>query len=324
MKILWAKFLCVWMVIGLAVCGYAKESLVSVSIQLNWIPNVEFAGILIAKDKGWYEEAGIDLILKKKEKGISVVDEVISGRAMIGITGGSDLIKSVDKGLKIKAVAAQFQKSPFCLMSKNSQGIEKPEQLKGKKIGIKGPEGELMVKVILANYGINIEEVTIIPTGWELDPFIENKLDVLQAYMNNEPLILKEKGYDVTYLPAFKHGYDFYTGVFFTTENVIQEHPKLIQNFLDVTWRGWKEAFKDPGATAKIIVEKFYPEGSVIQQTESLKIFKHLATIGLGEHLIGYMEEQFWQKGIDILYQFKQIDKKIPASQVFTLEFLKK
>ncbi|OQX21832.1 MAG: hypothetical protein BWK80_32085, partial [Desulfobacteraceae bacterium IS3] len=70
--------------------------------------------------------------------------------------------------------------------------------------------------------------------------------------------------------------------------------------------------------------KKYYAEESVQHQTESLKVFNYLATVGIGENLIGYMEEQFWQKGIDILYNFKQIEKKIPAGDVFTLEFLKK
>jgi len=50
-------------------------------------------------------------------------------------------------------------------------------------------------------------------------------------------------------------------------------------------------------------------------------VFKYLATLGEGKYL-GWMEDNYWQKGIDILYNFKQIDKKIPANEVFTMDFL--
>jgi len=101
-----------------------------------------------------------------------------------------------------------------------------------------------------------------------------------------------------------------------------RKQPDMIRKFLDATLRGWEEAFRDPAATAKLVVEKYYPKGSVSQQTESLKVFKFLARLSEGKKRLGWMEKEYWAKGIDILHKFKQIDKKIPADDVFTLEFL--
>jgi len=52
--------------------GLAKEPLQPVTIQLNWMANVEFAGILLAKEQGWYKAAGIDLTIRewKRDSGI--------------------------------------------------------------------------------------------------------------------------------------------------------------------------------------------------------------------------------------------------------------
>ncbi len=323
MKNLCVKCLCLFIVMGFAINGYAKEPLVPVTIQLNWVPNVEFAGILIAKEKGWYEEAGIDLIIRSWKPGISFIDEVVSGNAHIGVTEGADLIRARADKKMIKAISVHFQKPPGCLISKKEKGIDSPEKIKGKKVGINQDE-VVMMKTVLANLGVSYEDITPVETESDVQSLVDDKIDVCVGYMNGEPLSMKEKGYEMNVIPLFKYGYDFYAGVVFATDRIIKENPKLIQKFMDVTLRGWKEAFKEPAATAKLVVEKFYPKGSVSQQTESLKIFKHLATIGIGESLVGYMEEQFWQKGIDIMYQFKQIEKKIPASDVFTLEFLKK
>jgi len=59
MKNIFAKCLCLSIVTFFAINGYAKEPLQPVTVQLNWVPNVQFAGILVAKEKGWYEEAGL-------------------------------------------------------------------------------------------------------------------------------------------------------------------------------------------------------------------------------------------------------------------------
>ncbi len=310
-----------------AICsgqGIAKEPPQPVTIQLNWMPTVQFAGILLAKERGWYEEAGIDLTVKAYEWGMVTIDEVVSGKAQIGLAEGDDLIRGKARDSNVKAIAVQLQKSPFCLMSKKDREIEKPEQLVGKKVGVSDPASVIMTKLVLASADLSYDkDITPIDSKWDIRKLVRNEIDVYVGFMNDEPLTMKEKGYETNVIPAFKYGYDFYSGVYFVTDTMIRKQPDMVRKFLDATLRGWKEAFRDPAGTAKLIVEKCYPQGSVSQQTESLKVFKLLATIGVGESLIGYMERPFWQEGIDILYKFKQIDRKIPAEDVFTLEFLK-
>lgn len=291
-------------------------------LQLNWIPNVQFAGVLFAQQRGWYQEAGVDLTVKGWEEGLSTVTEVVSGNAHIGIIEGVELIRAKTENLAIKAFAVDFQKSPFCLMSKQEQRIERPEQLVGKKIGIDSSETELMLRIVLASQGLQFQDITPVPVGWDLQPFIENKVDVYPAYMNDQPLIMKEQGYNVTYLPAFKYGYDFYSGVYIATETLIQQQPDLLLNFIAVTLRGWKEAFRDPAATAQMIIENYYPEGSVQQQTESLKLFRMLATVGEGKKYLGWMEEDAWAKGVDLLYKLEHIDQHVLVQDLLTMEFL--
>ncbi|MCP4398309.1 MAG: ABC transporter substrate-binding protein [bacterium] len=235
------------------------------------------------------------------------------------------MIKARAGGHAIRAIAAAFQKSPFCLMSKKERGINTPVDLKGKRIGISNDAGKLMVNIVLLSIGLGLENVTLIEVGWDFkQPFLDDEIDVYTAYLNDEPLMMKAQGVEVTCIPGFKYEYDFYDGVYFVTEEMLQKKPELVQAFLEVTLRGWQEAFKDYAGTAQLVVDKYYPDGSVSQQTEALKVYHTLATLGVGDDLIGYMEEEFWQKGIDLLYEFGQIEKKIPATDVFTLDFLDK
>jgi ABC-type nitrate/sulfonate/bicarbonate transport system substrate-binding protein len=324
MKKQWINALCVFIITSFAVSGYAKEPLQPLTLQLNWIKSVQFAGILLAKEKGRYKDAGIDLTVKERQKGISVIDEVVSGNAQIGIIASPDIIKSKTEGKPVKSFAVQLQKSPYCLISKKNKGINSPDKLKGKKIGIRSDAGELMVKIILADLGIKPEDIRLVKIGWDLQPLIDDSVDVTQGYMNHEPNVLKDMGYEINYLPAFKYGYNFYGDVYFTTEATIQNHPELIQNFLSVTLSEWQEALKAPQSAAQLITEKYLPkETTVAHETESLKIYSLLSTLGEGKKYLGWMEDAYWQKSIDILYNFRQTDKKIPASEVFTMDFLK-
>ncbi|MCP4398310.1 MAG: ABC transporter substrate-binding protein [bacterium] len=78
------KKVCVLMSLIVIICagqGYAEEPLQPMAIQLSWLPTVYAAGILLAEENGWYEDAGIDVAIKGWESGVSIVDEVMSGRA---------------------------------------------------------------------------------------------------------------------------------------------------------------------------------------------------------------------------------------------------
>jgi ABC-type nitrate/sulfonate/bicarbonate transport system substrate-binding protein len=299
------------------------EQLEPVTLQLNWFPTVQFAGILVAKERGWYEEVGIDLTIQSYDWDLSPIDEVTSGRAQIGIAEGDDLIKARVKGAPVKAISVQYQKSPFCLISKKDANIDTPKQLAGKKIGIADPASELMVRLMLATEELQYEDITPVEYKWDLQFLIDDTADVIVGFMNDEPLTLQEKGHDVQVMPGFKYGYDFYSGAYFVTETVLQEQPELLRRFLDATFRGWRETFKNPEAAATVVVNTYFPDGTVTQQTGSLKVFQRLMTLGIGEDLIGYMKEQDWAAGIDVLYDFQHIDKKVPATDLFTLQFLK-
>ena len=207
-------------------------------------------------------------------------------------------------------------------MSKKSLNITKPEDLKGKRIGINNSDSALVTTIVLANRGLKYEDILPVQAYWDLQPLIDDQFDAYLAFMNNEPLTMKERGYEVTYLPAFQYGYDFYSSVYFVTDALLQEQPELLRTFLEVTLRGWVEAFKDPAAAAALIVEKYVPDASVAQQTESLKMFQTLVTLGEGKKFFGWMGADFWGKGIEILSKFQQIEKTIPAEDVFTMDVL--
>jgi len=321
MKKLFVKWACLFIVLGFAGAGYAAEPLQPVTVQLNWVPNVQFAGILVAKEKGWYEESGIDLTVKGWKEGVVPIDDVVAGKAQVAVADAAELIRFRVRGSIVKAIGTAFRKSPSCLLSLKAKGIETPKQLAGKKVGIHNPESDVMIKIMLQSQGLKYEDIIPVKVGWDFQPLIDGTIDVYTAFMNNEPLTMKKMGYDVSYMPGFKYGYDFYSGLYIVSDEMIQKHPDLIQKFLEVSLKGWNEAYKNPSETAKLVVEKYYPAGEVEQQTESLKVFKYLATLGEGKYL-GWMEDNYWQKGIDILYDFKQIDKKIPAKDVFTMDFL--
>jgi len=108
------KWVCLFVVMGFAAAGYAAEPLQPLTVQLNWVTNVQFAGILVAKEKGWYEESGIDLTVKGWKEGVVPIDDVVAGKAQVAVADAAELIRLRVKGNrhsipKVAVVSAQFE-----------------------------------------------------------------------------------------------------------------------------------------------------------------------------------------------------------------------
>ncbi|HAO26039.1 MAG TPA: hypothetical protein DCQ49_13330, partial [Methylophaga sp.] len=80
----------------------------SVTVQLKWRHQFQFAGFYAAIQQGFYQQEGLEVSLRERHPGISVINEVTSGRADYGV-GGIGLLAEYADGSPIRALAAIFQ-----------------------------------------------------------------------------------------------------------------------------------------------------------------------------------------------------------------------
>lgn len=106
-----------------------------VSLQLSWKHQFQFAGYYVAKELGYYKEAGIDVDIKEFYFGVDLTQSVLDGSSDFAV-GRSSIIIEKAEGKNIVAIAAIYQKSPLMLLVREDSGIKKLEDLKNKKIMI--------------------------------------------------------------------------------------------------------------------------------------------------------------------------------------------
>ena len=127
---------------------------VPIVMQLDWKANVQFAGLLLAKERGWYADAGLDVRIQPADSAdILVVQSVLTEPNTIGSSESSALLEARGKGAKIKAVATMFQGSPMALLSLEKSGISEMRDLVGKRIGMH-TDGRRVLDVAFADAGI--------------------------------------------------------------------------------------------------------------------------------------------------------------------------
>ena len=234
----------------------AKE-LDKVSLQLQWKDQFQFAGYYVAKEKGFYEEAGLDVEIKKFDFGIVPSDEVVSGRATYGV-GRSSLIYDRYRNKPVVILAAILQSSPNVLLTRSANGIHSIKDLKNKRTMMTIDSLEAVsIQAMLISNGIIFNDLTVQKHSFDPMDLINNNTDIMSSYVSNEPFILKENGFDSKIFDPRDYGFDFYDDILFTSDKEIKNNKERADRFLKASLRGWQYAFDNIKETVALIKSKY-------------------------------------------------------------------
>ena len=240
----------------MSINGYATN-LKKTSIQLMWLDQFEFAGFYIAKEKGFYEKAGLDVEIKKYKTDLDLTQTILDGKSDFGLNSSSLLIDK-SNGKDITILGTIFQSSPLVLIALQNSNIKTFSDIKNKKIMIAtNQENFATFQSMLKNQGLNINELNFIPHTFKVNDLIDGKADLMSAYMTNELFELKHKGYEAKIFNPKDYGFDFYEDIMFTSKTFAQNNPQLVKDFYTATVKGWEYAFENIEESAKIIYEKY-------------------------------------------------------------------
>ncbi len=233
----------------------AKEN-EKVSLQLHWLNQFQFAGYYMAKEKGFYNEMGLDVEIKNFAHGIDPLKEVSSNNATYAISRAS-LIVAKSKGAKIHLLAAIFQSSPLILLATKESHIRDIKGFKAKRVmPLSNPLDLVSIQAMNNQQGIERSDVIPIKHSYDINDLINHKTDLMVSYISNEPFLLKEKGIAYTIFNPKDYGFDFYSDLLFTSQAEVKNHPSRVKNFTSASVKGWKYAFSHIEESVALILKK--------------------------------------------------------------------
>ena len=292
-----------------------------ISVRLKWLHQAQFAGLYVAVEKGFYEQENLDVTLVPYSYQEQQIDMVIQGKTEFGVVGGSLLIQARADGLPVAAIAVIYQKNPLCCYSLEESGIKKPQDFIGKTIGLKPGENTQSYYVMMNKLGLDRNQVKEVQIGYGVDELLGGITDVSTGFSVNEPHRVIEAGHDVNIILFADYGVDVYADTLFTSEEIINSKPELVESFLRATIKGWQYAIENEEETVDIVME--YVTDST-RSHEEYMLRNSIPLIHTGAVPIGWMEKGKWQYAHDILLQTGQIEKEIDINELFNMSFLNK
>jgi NitT/TauT family transport system substrate-binding protein len=300
-----------------------------VRVQLAWVPTIEYSPFYIADHNGYFADEGLSVQFvnggfDKDGTPIDQMQRVASGQADFGMASADQLLVARSKGAPIVAIATFYQRSPIAWVSLADKNITKPQDFIGKKIFVDVNSGStgIAYAAMMSSLGIDRSTITEVPADdFSLKPLTSGRVDVITAFVNNQPVQLQLQGYKVNVILASDYGIDTYANVIFTTQDMIDKHPDEVQHFLNATLKGIQAAVSNPQDAVLATVAQssdLNQESESNSMTQALPLFKPAGTE------VGIMSDSVWSYIADTMVKQNLLPADTDVKGAYTLEFLNK
>ncbi|HCG01868.1 MAG TPA: hypothetical protein DEV93_15160 [Chloroflexi bacterium] len=297
---------------------------------LNWLPNVEFAGVWVAQRFGWFKQAGIDMKFESWSPAVHPETDVVSrGGNSFGFQSGAAIAIAAAQKVPIVALYTDTQKSVFGLTVLNKSGINKITDLRGKRIGYQSHE-IYVPETMLSFAGLKPSDYKLVPVGFDISGLTAGQVDAWLTFQTNEPIALNMQGIGNHSFRAADYGFNFYDDVLLTTRSLVQKNPALVATVTKLVARGFKYAHSHPILAANLTVNNYFHASTagpgitaaqnLRQQILELQKFKQFSADKKGRYT-GLMKASVWKASINTLFKYGEIKRKPSVTAIFTNTF---
>ena len=237
--------------LALSLVGATKH----ISVQLEWKHQFEFAGFYAAKEKGYYQDVGLDVSFKEYEDGIDISQEVLNQKATFGISSSSLVLERL-QGKPVVLLASYFKQNALAILSKPE--IKSPKDLKNKKImAVPWELDHSGLGVMLSEFGVTKEDYQLVPHDYKIDKFINGEIDAMSIFITSQPYYLDQLGIKYNILNPANFGIFSYDLELFTSEETLEHDSKMVKEFVEATNKGWEYALQNKEEIVDLIYEKY-------------------------------------------------------------------
>jgi len=298
-----------------------------ITIVLDWTPNTNHTGLFVAKDKGYFDDFGLNVEIVQPPEG-STTALIGADKAEFGISFQDTLAKSfsTDNPMPITAVAAILQHNTSGVISLKDKNIKTPKDLTGKRYSTWDDPIELaMLEKIVNDDGGDFSKVKKVPYAEniiaQLQDTSKNGSDSGWIYYGWDGISFNVKGIETNFInfATYEPQLDCYTPVIIASNKYLEKNSDEAKKVLSAIKKGYEFATKNPKEAAKCLL-KNAPEldSELIYASQEWISSKYIDDA----ESFGIIDPKRWNNFYKWLFDNKLIEKEIPESFGFTNEYL--
>ena len=287
----------------------SAEAADELTLQLKWVTQAQFAGYYVALEKGYYEEADLDVTILPGGPDIAPPQVIAGGGADVIIEWMPAALASRERGVELVNIAQIFDRSGMMLTCRKDTGIQKPEDFRGHTLGVWFFGNEYPFLSWMSHLGIPTDGgpdgVTVLKQGFNVDPLLQKQADCISTMTYNEYWQVIDAGLtpeDLVVFPYEDQGVATLEDGLYVLESSLQDDAMAdkLARFLQASIRGWEDAAQNPDEAADIVLE--YDETGAQTEKHQRRMMGEInKLVGSGDKGIGYLDPAAYQRTVDVL-----------------------
>lgn len=316
--------LLVILALGFASCQTTEptsETLTPTTLTLGYIPNIQFAPIYVAVEKGYFEDAGFDVTIEYGNE-TDAVALIGAGEQTFAIASGEQVLLARQQGLPVVYVAAWYEQFAVGVATLADAEITTPQDLAGVRVGIPGTYGASYIgfTALLNAAQLDETEVDLRSIGYtQVESLVTDIVDAAVIYVANEPVILRSQGEDVDVIAVADYLQLVANGLV-TNEKMVTEQPEALKAFVAALTQGVVDTAADPDEAYQIClsyVENLADADESVQReilAESIKLWQ--------TDQPGFSDPVGWENMQFVLLDMGLLDESQDLSQAYSNDYL--
>lgn len=291
----------------------------------DWKAQAEHGGFYQALAKGYYKDAGLDVVIQQGGPGVNVPQLLATDTVQFGMGSNSFIpLNAVVANANLRAVMASFQKDPQVLITHPRDDVKSIADMKGKPIMVSDATTSAFWQWLKVKYDFTDDQIR--KYTFNLAPFITDPKAIQEGYLSSEPYTIeREAKFKPQVFLLSDYGYPGYAAFIMTRDDTIDENPELVQKFVEASIRGWVDYLYGDPSPANALIKKDNPEMTDDLLTHAIATMKEHGIVDSGDTEtlgIGAMTDKRWQEFYDTMSEAGVFPKGLNYHKAYTLEFV--
>jgi NitT/TauT family transport system substrate-binding protein len=281
----------------------AQGARVQATLRLDWVPGPHHIGPVLAAQRGYYAQEGLDLSVRPGKGSGSTVQAVASGSDQFGFADAGAMAIAVSKGVPVVMVANITQLGPNGAITLDRQ-MQSPKDLAGKTIGlVPGESAHVGLLAVAKKHGIAEGAYRIVATdaSTKIAALLTGKVNAIAGFRFGDYLRAYSQNPNVKIALFSDWGVNVLGNGYFVTTGMLEKNPDLVRRFVNATMRGWQDAVNDPKAGIDALAKEFPETNRQFIELGLPIVFEHMHSKATKGKPLGWMAEEDWRSTLEIM-----------------------
>src|SRR6201996_1889031 len=305
----------------------AQTTLDKVSFGTNWVAEAEHGGFFQAVADGTYKKYGLDVTIVPGGPNENNRMLLIAGKIDFFMAANTLMaFDAVANDVPVVTVASIFQKDPQVFLTHPEARITKIEELKPLTLFVSKEGITSYFQWLKSEYGFS--EKNVRPYTFNAQPFIASPQSAMQGYVTSEPFAVeKAAGFKPGVILLADYGFNTYSTLIETRQELIEKKPDLVQRFVDASIIGWCNYIYGANAAANAMIRKLNPEMTDELLAYSVAKMKEYGIVDSGDSLkngIGAISDERVTSFFEKMVKAGIVKPDLDYRKSYTLRFINK